>query len=86
MVMATITSKGQITIPAVVREEMGAETGSRVEFVPIGNGRYELVVANLPVQKLKGLVKPPALPVSVEDMNSAVVSQTLELSQAEDPQ
>lgn len=31
--MATLTSKGQITLPRVVREALGLRTGSQVEFV-----------------------------------------------------
>lgn len=31
-VAATVTSKGQITIPAAVRKELGLATGTRVRF------------------------------------------------------
>ena len=30
--MATVTSKGQITLPKQVREALGLETGSQVDF------------------------------------------------------
>ncbi|MCI4605520.1 AbrB/MazE/SpoVT family DNA-binding domain-containing protein, partial [Pseudomonas fluorescens] len=33
MATATLTSKGQITIPVQVRTALGLETGDRVEFV-----------------------------------------------------
>ncbi|WP_369123396.1 AbrB/MazE/SpoVT family DNA-binding domain-containing protein, partial [Shewanella electrica] len=33
MPTATVTSKGQITIPAAVRRALGLRTGDRVEFV-----------------------------------------------------
>ncbi|NOS96127.1 MAG: AbrB/MazE/SpoVT family DNA-binding domain-containing protein, partial [Methylotenera sp.] len=36
MSTATLTSKGQITIPAAVRAAMNLESGSRVEFVESG--------------------------------------------------
>jgi len=45
MSMATMTSKGQVTIPAVVRAALGVESGDRIEFVQIENGRFELVAA-----------------------------------------
>jgi AbrB family looped-hinge helix DNA binding protein len=32
MSTATLTSKGQITIPAIVRSALGVEAGDRVEF------------------------------------------------------
>lgn len=72
MTTATITSKGQITIPAVVRNGMGVDTGDRVEFVEIEPGRYEIVAATLPITALKGLVPKPREPVSVEAMNAAI--------------
>ena len=39
MTTATLTSKGQITIPAAVRKSLGVETGDRVEFVEVAPGR-----------------------------------------------
>lgn len=41
---AKITSKGQVTIPAVVRRELGVQPGDRVDFVRNASGRYELAV------------------------------------------
>lgn len=75
MTTATMTTKGQITIPAPVRAALGIEAGSRVEFVQVGEGRFELVAATRPVTALKGLVPKPAGPVSVEAMNAAIAEQ-----------
>lgn len=72
MSKATLNSKGQITIPAAVRNGLGIETGDRVEFVEVAPGRYELVAATLPATALKGLIAKPALPVSVDEMNIAI--------------
>lgn len=72
MSTATLTSKGQVTIPAVVRSGLGVETGDRIEFLEIAPGRYEVIAATLPVTALKGLVPKPAHPVSVDAMNAAV--------------
>ena len=74
MSTATITSKGQITIPAVVRNMLGVEAGDRVEFVQVEHGRFELVAATQSVTALKGLVRKPALPVTVAAMNEAIVT------------
>ena len=75
MTTATLSSKGQITIPALVRNTLGVDTGDRVEFVAIGQGRFELVAATLPVSGLKGLIKKPPEPVSVVAMNAAIKQQ-----------
>lgn len=75
MAAATLTSKGQITIPASVRAALGLDTGSRVEFVDTGKGQFAIVPATSPVQALKGLLGKPPKPVSIEDMNSAIEEQ-----------
>jgi AbrB family looped-hinge helix DNA binding protein len=72
MPTATITSKGQITIPKEVREALGVGTGDRVEFVAEEEGVYRIVAATRDVRHLKGLVPKPAKPVSVQAMNRAV--------------
>jgi antitoxin PrlF len=75
MSAATITSKGQITIPASVRAALGVDTGDRVEFVEVAKGRFEVVAATQPVTALKGLIPRPAQPVSVEAMNEAIAER-----------
>ena len=75
MSTATMTSKGQITVPAAVREALGVETGDRVEFVQVEPGRFELVAVTQSVTALKGLVRKPAAPVTVEEMNAAIASE-----------
>ena len=75
MSTATMTSKGQITIPAIVRAALGVEAGDRVEFIQVEPGRFELVAATQPVTALKGLVRKPASPVTIETMNKAIAAQ-----------
>lgn len=72
MTTATLTSKGQVTIPAAVRAGLGVGTGDRIEFIEIAPGRYEVIAATLPVTALKGLVAKPRHAVSIEAMNTAV--------------
>jgi len=75
MSTATVTSKGQITIPAAVRAALGVDTGDRVEFVQVEPGRFELVAATRSVVALKGLIRKPASPVTIEAMNKAVATK-----------
>lgn len=72
MATATLTSKGQITIPVAVREALGVETGDRVEFVEVAPGRYELIAATRSVSELKGMFGPPRKVVSIAEMNDAI--------------
>ena len=41
MSTATVSSKGQITLPLEVRLALHVDAGDRVEFVEVGPGRYE---------------------------------------------
>ena len=75
MPTATLTSKGQITIPAQVRASLGVESGDRIEFVEIEKGQFAIMAAVHSVHRLKGLVRKPPAPVSIEDMNVAIAAQ-----------
>ncbi len=75
MTTATLTSKGQITVPVAVRQAMGVDTGDRVEFVEIAPGRYEVLAVTQSVTALKGMFGKPAQPVSIKDMNAAIARQ-----------
>jgi antitoxin PrlF len=74
MTTATITSKGQITIPASVRAAMSLEAGTKVEFVEVAPKRFEIIPINRSVMELKGMFAHKALkrPVTIEEMNEAV--------------
>ena len=72
MTTATITSKGQVTIPKDVRCRLGIGTGDRVEFVEIQDGVFQIVAATQDVQALKGIVPKPKKPVTIEEMNQAI--------------
>jgi len=75
MTTATVTSKGQITIPASVREALHVAAGDRVEFVEIAPGRFEFIAATRPVTALKGMFGKPKKTVSIEEMNLAIAAR-----------
>jgi len=72
MPIATVTSKGQITIPLPVRIALGLHTGCKIEFVETMKGRYEIIAAAEPVESLKGILAQPEKKVRIEDMNDAI--------------
>ena len=72
MTSATVTSKGQITIPANVLQALQVEPGDRVEFVEVDQGRFEVVAATRSVTELKGMFGKAKRRVSSEDMNAAI--------------
>ena len=75
MATATLTSKGQITIPADVRHDLKVDAGDRVEFIQIAPGRYEFVAATQKVTALKGMFGKPTKSDSIDDMNSAIANR-----------
>jgi antitoxin PrlF len=75
MTTATVTSKGQITIPANVRLALQVQPGDRVEFVEVDPGRFEVVAATISVTELKGMFGKPARSVSIDEMNKAIAAR-----------
>ena len=75
MTTATITSKGQITIPANVRQALSVGTGDRVEFVQVEPGQYLFLAANRSVTELKGMFGKAVRAVSIDDMNRAIAAR-----------
>lgn len=71
MAESIVSTKGQVVIPASVRSELGVEAGSRIEFVRTDEG-WLIKPATLPITCLKGVLRKPRKPVSVEDMNRAI--------------
>ncbi len=72
MTTATVTSKGQITIPVDVRQSLNVEAGDRIEFVEVAPGRFEFFAATRSVKELKGMFGKPAKSVSIDAMNRAI--------------
>lgn len=75
MSTATITSKGQVTIPASVRQRLGVNPGDRVEFVEMENGVFQLVAATRDVHTLKGIVPKPKKVVTIKAMKETIESR-----------
>ena len=72
MTAATLTSKGQLTLPKDVRTAMGVGPGDRVDFVRMEDGNFAVLPATHSVKSLKGIIARPKKAVSLEDMDKAV--------------
>ena len=73
MATATMTSKGQVTMPKPVRAALGLDSGDRIEFVELEKGQFAIIAATRSVQELKGLFRGKrSKPVSIEEMNAAI--------------
>jgi AbrB family looped-hinge helix DNA binding protein len=72
---ATITSKGQITMPKLIRSHLQVGKGDRIEFLIGPDGKVTLMPATTDVKKLKGIVGRPDQPVTVGDMNRVIEAE-----------
>jgi antitoxin PrlF len=73
MAAATITSKGQVTIPVQVRAALGVDAGDRIEFIEVAKGEFNIVAATRSVKELDGLLyRKGRKRISIEEMNAAI--------------
>ena len=73
MPTATLTSKGQTTIPKEIRERLNLKPGDRIEFVVEDGGRVVLRPRNRSLDDLVGMLKPrDGRRASIEEMNEAI--------------
>ena len=68
----TITSKGQVTIPAGVRELIGLHEGDKLDFHIDADGKLKVDVVGGTLADLKGLLPKPARRLSMEEMEEAI--------------
>jgi AbrB family looped-hinge helix DNA binding protein len=67
---ATLSSKGQATIPKAVRERLRLRPGDRFKFFFHPDG--VLILPRIPTSRLKGMIPKPAKAVSLETIDSAI--------------
>jgi AbrB family looped-hinge helix DNA binding protein len=67
---ATLSSKGQVTIPKTVRERLQIKPGDRFKFFFHPDG--VIILPKIPTARLKGILPKPARPVTIEELDRAV--------------
>ena len=73
MPSATITSKGQLTLPKAIRDLLHLGAGDRVDFVVKDDGTVVLKPATVDVRELKGMLHRKGLkPLTLEEMNAII--------------
>ena len=79
MPAATLTTKGQVTIPKEVRAHLGVDTGDRLSFVIHDDGTVVVEPMTRHVQDLGGLLhRPGRRAVSVEAMDEGIATRMRE--------
>ena len=68
---STMNSKGQVTIPAAIRNKLHLQTNNKFEFIDKGNSIIILPV-NKSLKDLKGFLPKPDKALSCQDMNEII--------------
>jgi antitoxin PrlF len=75
MAAATLTSKGQTTIPKEIRDFLGIGPGDKLDFVVESDGRVTVRPATLDVRQLRGMLKRSGRKaVTLEEMDKAIAA------------
>ena len=70
---ATLTTKGQVTIPKAVRDHLKLETGARLDFVIEDDGTVVVEPVTRHVRELAGLLhRPGRRRLTVREMDKAI--------------
>lgn len=70
MSLATLTSKGQTTIPKEIRDALGLKPKDKIHFTLLPNGAVLMRAKTRSVVDLFGLLHDPKRkPIPIEDMN-----------------
>ena len=72
MSAATITSKGQITIPKDIRALLDLHSGDKINFIVEESGEVRFLPATQDVGSLKGIIAKPKKTVSVKEMKASI--------------
>ena len=69
---STLTSKGQVTLPKEIRDQLGVHQGDRVEFRTDRSGRVWVEPATQDLLKLRGLFGPVDRARTQEELDDAI--------------
>ena len=75
--LATVTDKGQVTVPKDIRDQLHIESGSKLDFEVVEDGSLRVRVLVRGSDNLFGLVQRPGTkPLSIKAMDEGIVAAT----------
>ena len=80
MAVATMTSKGQLTVPKEIRDRLGLAPGDKVEMVPGAEGGHVVMRKRrtIPLEELLGSLPNNGYSLTLEEMDDAVAEAVME--------
>lgn len=71
MLQSTMTNRGQITIPAEIRERLHLAAGNKMEFLVKGEQIIMLPI-NKSIRSLKGILPKPDFALTCNEINDVI--------------
>lgn len=72
MAIATVTSKGQVTLPVEARRRLGIRAGTRLEFIVKDDERIEVFRVGGSIRDARGLLPRPRRKLSLREIQAAI--------------
>ncbi len=73
---ATVTNRGQVTIPVYIRNKLRLSSGNRVEFVAMENSFIAIPINNS-IKDLSGILQKPKKPLTLEEMDKIIADSRI---------
>lgn len=71
MFQSTMTNRGQVTIPAEIRERLHLAPGNKMEFLVKGE-QIIILPINKSIRNLKGILPKPDFALTCNEMNEVI--------------
>lgn len=68
---ATLTSKGQVTIPKAIRDRFSLHAGSRISFVALEN-HVEIIPETMSLKDLQGILPKPTKKLTLLEIEKII--------------
>lgn len=78
---ATITSKGQVTLPKPIRDRLDLKAGDRIAFSVEDDGRLIVTPVTGSAMDLAGMLRSPAVSLSQEEIDEVIAREAVRRTQ-----
>jgi antitoxin PrlF len=75
---ATLSPKGQLTVPADIRERLALKPGDKVEFRILRDGTITFHAMNVTVDDLFGMIAYKGSPKTIDQINEAIADAAVD--------
>jgi AbrB family looped-hinge helix DNA binding protein len=78
MPTATMTSKGQITIPIELRKALGLDSGDKIDFYEVEKGQFRMIPRTASIRDLEGCIPKLDHVPTIEEMEADILNAAVE--------